>query len=130
MLLCTFLYKLSQPNILCEVLKGKYGRRVTSFKNAQAKVSDLRLWKVLVHENHSCWPIGDGSQMPAWIEFRLKICDLEVNLPNVLMDTKLGSLLMRMVNAIGIALEVRSSSEWLGGYAKGLGDCSVLVAEM
>jgi hypothetical protein len=64
MLLCTFLYKLNQPNLLCEVLKGKYGRGVTSFKNAQAKVSDSRLWKALVHENHSCWPIGGGSQMP------------------------------------------------------------------
>jgi hypothetical protein len=31
---------------------------------------------------------------------------LEVNIPNVLIDAKLGSLLMRIVDAIRIALEV------------------------
>jgi hypothetical protein len=89
------------PGMWSAVLRGKYGRGITTLTNVVAKSSDSSLWKGLVAcipwiVEHACVTIGDGKSTNAWercwIAPNMRISELGITIPNQLKDAVVADL--------------------------------------
>jgi hypothetical protein len=91
----------NNPGLWCSVLKGKYGRGTVELSHVISKPNDSSLWKALVRlkpqiEEHSVCSIGNDRNTLAWkacwIAPGMRIAELDVDIPNNIIDTTVADL--------------------------------------